>query len=81
MSQIIRCGLIQCANPINDESVPVQDIQEAAFRLVRHNSDNQTYFCDPTEESDDLAVIQKRSQGLGAAFDIVNDRVVIWRKS
>jgi beta-ureidopropionase len=29
MSQIVRCGLIQCANPINDESVPVKKIQEA----------------------------------------------------
>jgi len=31
MSQNVRCGLIQCANPINDESVPVSDIQEAMF--------------------------------------------------
>ncbi len=31
MSQIVRCGLIQCANPINDESVPVATIQEAMF--------------------------------------------------
>lgn len=29
MSKIVRCGLIQCANPINDESVPVADIQKA----------------------------------------------------
>ncbi len=29
MSQIVKCGLIQCANPINDESVPVADIQKA----------------------------------------------------
>lgn len=28
-SQIVRCGLIQCSNPINDESVPVADIQKA----------------------------------------------------
>ena len=32
MSKIVRCGLIQCANPINDESVPVAEIQEAAFQ-------------------------------------------------
>jgi len=32
MSQIVRCGLIQCSNPINDESVPVADIQEAMFQ-------------------------------------------------
>ena len=32
MSQNVRCGLIQCANPINDESVPVAEIQEAMFQ-------------------------------------------------
>ncbi len=26
----VKCGLIQCSNPINDETVPVADIQEAA---------------------------------------------------
>ena len=31
MSQIVRCGLIQCSNPINDESVPVADIQKAMY--------------------------------------------------
>ena len=29
MSQIVRCALIQCGNPINDESVPVEKIQKA----------------------------------------------------
>ena len=29
MPSIVRCGLIQCSNPINDESVPVADIQQA----------------------------------------------------
>jgi len=29
MSQIVRCGLIQCSNPINDESVSVKKIQDA----------------------------------------------------
>ena len=29
MSQTVRCGLIQCSNPINDESVPVAEIQQA----------------------------------------------------
>ena len=24
-NDIVRCGLIQCSNPINDESVPVAD--------------------------------------------------------
>ena len=29
MSQVAKCGLIQCSNPINDETVPVADIQKA----------------------------------------------------
>lgn len=32
MSDIVRCGLIQCSNPINDESVPVPDICEAMYQ-------------------------------------------------
>ena len=32
MSDMVRCGLIQCANPINDESRPVAEIVEAAFQ-------------------------------------------------
>lgn len=31
MSRIVRGGLIQCANPLNDESVPVSKIQQAAL--------------------------------------------------
>ena len=27
--KIVRCGLIQCSNPINDESRPVAEIQKA----------------------------------------------------
>ncbi|MCA9690847.1 MAG: acyltransferase, partial [Myxococcales bacterium] len=29
MSSTVRCGLIQCSNPINDESRPIAEIQEA----------------------------------------------------
>jgi N-carbamoylputrescine amidase len=29
MPQLVRCGLIQCSNPVNDESQPVADIQQA----------------------------------------------------
>ena len=29
MANIVKCGLIQASNPINDESVPVADIQKA----------------------------------------------------
>ena len=29
MSEVVRCGLIQASNPVNDESVPVEKIQKA----------------------------------------------------
>jgi len=29
MSKLLKCGLIQCSNPINDETKPVADIQKA----------------------------------------------------
>ena len=29
MPSIVRCGLIQCSNPVNDESKPVSEIQQA----------------------------------------------------
>lgn len=32
MSDTVRCGLIQLSNPINDETVPVAEIQEAMFQ-------------------------------------------------
>jgi N-carbamoylputrescine amidase len=32
MSDIVKCGLIQLANPINDESVPVAEICEAMYQ-------------------------------------------------
>jgi beta-ureidopropionase len=31
MSRVVKCGLIQCSNPINDESRPVAEIQAAMF--------------------------------------------------
>jgi beta-ureidopropionase len=32
MSQIVRCGLIQASNPINDESVSIADVQDAMLK-------------------------------------------------
>ena len=29
MTKTVRCGLIQCSNPINDESKPVAEVQRA----------------------------------------------------
>ena len=32
MARNVKVGLIQAANPINDESVPVAEVQEAMFQ-------------------------------------------------
>ena len=32
MARNVRVGLIQTSNPINDESIPVSEIQEAMFQ-------------------------------------------------
>ena len=39
MSEIVRCGLIQCGNPINDESVPVADIQQAMLEKEKKRAE------------------------------------------
>ena len=31
MARVVKCGLIQCGNVINDESRPVAEIQKAMF--------------------------------------------------
>ena len=31
MARVVKGGLIQCSNPINDESRPVAEIQAACF--------------------------------------------------
>jgi poly-gamma-glutamate capsule biosynthesis protein CapA/YwtB (metallophosphatase superfamily) len=55
-------------------------IHEAAFRLVRRDEDRQTYFCNPADEKEFLTGLVERSAGLGATFDVQEDRVVIWRR-
>jgi hypothetical protein len=50
---------------------------EAAFRLVRHNDANETYFCDPAREGEALEEITKRSTPLGTKMTIRGNEVVI----
>lgn len=52
-------------------------VSEAAFRLVRHNEANETYFCDPAKESAALGEITSRSKPYGTAFTIAGDEVAI----
>ena len=66
MSDTVRCGLIQCSNPINDESRPVAEIVEAMIQkhipLIRKAGEagvqilclqeifNGPYFC-PSQDA------------------------------
>ena len=50
---------------------------EAAFRLVRHNESNETYFCDPAKEAVALEEITSRSTPLGTKLEIAGDEVTI----
>lgn len=50
---------------------------EAAFRLVRHNEANETYFCDPNKESAALEEITSRSKVYGTRFTIAGEEVII----
>ena len=52
-------------------------VSEAAFRLVRHNEMNETYFCDPAKESEALAEITKRSEPYGTKLTIAGEEVTI----
>jgi len=50
---------------------------EAAFRLVRHNDANETYFCDPSREAPALEEIERRSKAFGTKFAIAGDEVSV----
>jgi len=50
-------------------------VQEAGFRLVRHNDANETYFCDLAQEQDALKGITRRTAVLGTQLQLQQDEV------
>ena len=40
-------------------------IAKVAVKLVRHNDDNESYFCDPAQEGEELDGLNKRGAKLG----------------
>ncbi len=52
-------------------------VERAAFRFVRHNDVNETYFCKPAAEADEFADLAARSEKLGARLRIDGDTVVV----
>jgi hypothetical protein len=53
------------------------NVKEAAFRLVRHNDDNETYFCDLAQEGVALDGITRRTTRLGTKLSVGKDEVAI----
>ena len=52
-------------------------VAEAAFRLVRHNDKNETYFCDPAKEGETLEGLTRRSTPFGTKLTIAGDEIRI----
>lgn len=48
---------------------------EAAFRFVRHDENNQTYFCDPQRERAALEELSARSEPLGTRLSISGEEI------
>jgi hypothetical protein len=52
-------------------------VKEAAFRLVRHNDNNETYFCDLAQEAEALDGITQRTTRLGTKLSMHKEEVSI----
>ena len=52
-------GLMVCA------TIESKAIAKVAVKLVRHNDDNESYFCDPAQEGEELAGLNSRGAKLG----------------
>ena len=53
------------------------NVTEAAFRLVRHNEANETYFCEPAREHAALEEIERRSRAFGTVLSITGEEVSV----
>lgn len=58
-------------------TIEAKRVKEAAFRLVRHNEDNETYFCDLAREEAALEGITRRSTRLGTQLAVGKEEVAI----
>jgi poly-gamma-glutamate synthesis protein (capsule biosynthesis protein) len=55
-------------------------LARVAFRLVRHNDANESYFCDPRDESEVIARLQGFCDKFGSKLTVHGDEVVVWEK-
>ena len=52
-------------------------VTEAAFRLVRHNENNETYCCDPAKEADALEEISTGSRHYATKLTVSGDEIIV----
>ncbi|MCC6532669.1 MAG: CapA family protein [Burkholderiales bacterium] len=55
-------------------------LQRVAFRLVRHDDRNETYFSHPGEETQALARLQSLCDRFGTRLEHDGEEIVIWRR-
>jgi poly-gamma-glutamate synthesis protein (capsule biosynthesis protein) len=53
---------------------------EVAFSMVRHNERNETYVCDPRQDTEAAEPITRRCNALGTALMISGTDMVVWKK-
>jgi poly-gamma-glutamate synthesis protein (capsule biosynthesis protein) len=58
-------------------SIDKGNVSAAAFRLVRHNEANETYFCDPKKESHALEEIGRRSAAFSTKLAVAGEEIKI----
>lgn len=57
-----------------------KELQRVAFRTVRHNDINETFFSKPSDEKDALARLQGFCDRFGTRLVPEGDEVLIWQK-
>jgi poly-gamma-glutamate synthesis protein (capsule biosynthesis protein) len=55
-------------------------LAEVAFSMVRHNERNETYVCDPRQDTEAVEQITRRCDNLGTTVTISGSEMIVWKK-
>jgi poly-gamma-glutamate synthesis protein (capsule biosynthesis protein) len=53
---------------------------EVAFSMVRHNERNETYVCDPHQDTDAVEQITRRCDTFGTTLTPSGSELIVWKK-
>jgi poly-gamma-glutamate capsule biosynthesis protein CapA/YwtB (metallophosphatase superfamily) len=53
---------------------------EVAFSMVRHNERNETYVCDPRQDTEAVEQIMRRCDKLGTTLTVSGSEMIVWKK-